>query len=129
MADVYGCETRTLATRFSDIVNIKDFGATGDGVHDDTKAWEHWQAALERGGVGYIPSGQYRVNGIIRSIVQGCFGNGVDHVWMLRCIRVMELLVCAKAPLPTIWERLVLLFSIIGHFRAKSHGATCRPEL
>ena len=71
---------RGLSTRFSDIVNIKDFGATGDGVHDDTKAWEHWQAALERGGVGYIPSGQYRVNGIIRSIVQGCFGNGVDHV-------------------------------------------------
>lgn len=29
VADVYGCETRTLATRFSDIVNIKDFGATG----------------------------------------------------------------------------------------------------
>ena len=71
---------RGLSTRFADIINVKDFGAKGDGVHDDTKAWELWQAALERGGVGYIPSGQYRVNGIIRSIVQGCFGNGVDHV-------------------------------------------------
>ena len=29
VADAYGCETRTLATRFSDIVNIKDFGAKG----------------------------------------------------------------------------------------------------
>lgn len=80
VADVYGCETRTLATRFSDIVNIKDFGATGDGVHDDTKAWEHWQAALERGGVGYIPSGVYLVNGIIRHFIYGCIGNGIDHV-------------------------------------------------
>lgn len=71
---------RSISDRFADIINIKDFGAKGDGVTDDTEAWEHWQAALERGGVGYIPSGQYRVNGIIRSIVQGCFGNGVDHV-------------------------------------------------
>lgn len=71
---------RSISDRFADIINIKDFGAKGDGVTDDTEAWELWQAALERGGVGYIPSGQYRVNGIIRSIVQGCFGNGVDHV-------------------------------------------------
>lgn len=71
---------RSISDRFADIINIKDFGAKGDGVTDDTEAWELWQAALEKGGIGYIPSGQYRVNGIIRSIVQGCFGNGVDHV-------------------------------------------------
>lgn len=71
---------RSLSDRFADIVNIKDFGAKGDGVTDDTEAWERWQTALEKRGIGYIPSGQYRVNGIIRSIVQGCFGNGVDHV-------------------------------------------------
>ena len=71
---------RSISDRFADIINIKDFGAKGDGVTDDTEAWESWQAALENGGIGYIPSGQYRVNGIIRSIVQGCFGNGVDHV-------------------------------------------------
>lgn len=71
---------RSISDRFADIINIKDFGAKGDGVTDDTEAWERWQTALEKGGIGYIPSGQYRVNGIIRSIVQGCFGNGVDHV-------------------------------------------------
>lgn len=71
---------RSISDRFADIINIKDFGAKGDGVTDDTAAWERWQAALEQGGIGYIPSGQYRVNGIIRYIVQGCFGNGIDHV-------------------------------------------------
>jgi len=27
---------RTLANRFADVVNVKDFGAVGDGVTDDT---------------------------------------------------------------------------------------------
>ena len=29
---------RTLANRFADVVNVKDFGAVGDGVADDTAA-------------------------------------------------------------------------------------------
>lgn len=75
-----GTEARTLADRAADIINIKDFGAKGNAVTDDTAAWERWQAALENGGIGYIPAGKYRVNGIIRYFVQGCFGNGIDHV-------------------------------------------------
>ena len=31
-------ELRTLGERFSDVVNVRDFGAVGDGVHDDTEA-------------------------------------------------------------------------------------------
>ena len=67
---------RTLADRFWDVVNVKDFGAKGDGVTDDTSAWNAWQDALEKGGIGYIPAGDYLVNGIIRHFVSGCFGNG-----------------------------------------------------
>ncbi len=33
-----GTVARTLAERFSDIVNVKDFGAKGDGVNNDTTA-------------------------------------------------------------------------------------------
>ena len=43
---------RTLADRFSDTINVKDFGATGDGVTDDTAAI---QAALDAGRLIYFP--------------------------------------------------------------------------
>lgn len=49
---------RTLANRFADVVNVKDFGAVGDGVADDTAAV---QAALNSpgaaGGTINIPNG------------------------------------------------------------------------
>ncbi len=48
----------------SDILNACDFGARGDGLHDDTTAL---QAALhvagDRGVPCYVPPGRYRING------------------------------------------------------------------
>ena len=57
--------SRSLKDRFADTVNVKDFGAIGDGVTDDTAAI---QAAANRigvigGGVLYIPQGTYKQNG------------------------------------------------------------------
>lgn len=48
---------RTLGERFSDVVNVRDFGAVGDGQHDDTKAI---QAALLLAAKGvFFPAGTY----------------------------------------------------------------------
>lgn len=50
---------RTLADRFADVVNVKDFGAKGDGVTDDTEAIQAALDACPVGGVVLIPFGQY----------------------------------------------------------------------
>ncbi len=52
-------ELRTLGERFADIVNVKDFGAKGDGVTDDTAAFN---AAGETGKAVYVPGGTYRLS-------------------------------------------------------------------
>lgn len=54
---------RDLRDRFADFINLKDYGAVGDQVTDDTRAWNYFQTA--EGGVKYIPKGHYRVNGDI----------------------------------------------------------------
>lgn len=50
---------RTLGERFSDVVNVKDFGAKGDGTIDDTAAFDA-AAAVSR--VVYVPEGVYLVS-------------------------------------------------------------------
>lgn len=54
-----GSDTRrSLADRFADVVNVKDFGAKGDGVVDDTLSV---QSALATGKSVYIPAGEYHI--------------------------------------------------------------------
>ena len=67
---------RMLAAHLGDWVVLKNFGAVGDGSTDDTPAWNAWQAKLASGGMGYIPAGDYLVNGTVLHFNSGCIGNG-----------------------------------------------------
>lgn len=60
---------RDIRDRFADFVNLKDYGAVGDQITDDTAAWNYFITAS--GGVKYIPVGSYRVNGGIKSFPEG----------------------------------------------------------
>ncbi|MDP9904647.1 glycosyl hydrolase family 28-related protein [Arthrobacter bambusae] len=43
------------------VVNVKDYGAVGDGIADDTASV---QAAINAGGISYFPPGTYKVSGL-----------------------------------------------------------------
>jgi len=55
-----GAVTRTVKAKLQETVSVKDFGAVGDGVTDDTAAI---QAALNSGGGIYFPPATYIING------------------------------------------------------------------
>ena len=47
-------------------VNVLDHGATGDGKADDTPAIQRaLNAAATQGGICYLPSGRYRLDGTL----------------------------------------------------------------
>jgi hypothetical protein len=66
IADGVGASYRTVQAKLRDTVSVKDFGAVGDGVTDDTAAI---QAAIDYFGSGngtvYLPVGSYKVTGTI----------------------------------------------------------------
>jgi hypothetical protein len=43
-------------------VNLKNYGAIGDGVTDDTSAVQAWLAAITASAPGYAPAGTYLIN-------------------------------------------------------------------
>ena len=55
-----GATTRTIAAKLTDIVNVKDFGAVGDGIVDDTIAIQTAINSSHRKAV-YFPRGIYKV--------------------------------------------------------------------
>ncbi len=57
-----GAVSRTAHDKFSDLVSVKDFGAVGDGLSDDTLAF---QQALSAKDAVFVPQGTYLLSGTI----------------------------------------------------------------
>jgi len=75
---------RKLVDRFADVVNVKDYGAKGDGVTDDTAAI---QAAIATGKTVFVPEGQFLISTSLP--VEKLTGVGeivysTGHVWNIR---------------------------------------------
>lgn len=66
-----GTVPRSLGERFSDVINVKDFGAKGDGATDDTAALA---AATAGSNSVYLPAGTYAVDS---AAVEKLYGDGV----------------------------------------------------
>ena len=69
-----GAVTRTVQSKLRDVVSVKDFGAVGDGVTDDTAAI---QAAINTNNGVFFPIGTYKCSGLTQSANgQRLFANG-----------------------------------------------------
>lgn len=55
-------DSETAAGSVRDWLNVKDFGAAGDNVTDDTAAIQAALAACPMGGIVYLPAGAYRTS-------------------------------------------------------------------
>jgi hypothetical protein len=65
-----GAIGKTVHQKFQDYISVKDFGATGDGVTDDTTAFNN---AIATGKQVYVPTGTYLINATInnKTIIYG----------------------------------------------------------
>ena len=58
-----GAVGKTLNNKLQDLVSVKDFGAVGDGVADDTSAIQAGiDLACQYGGCVYLPAGTYKIS-------------------------------------------------------------------
>ena len=56
---------RPINQKLQESVSVKDFGAVGDGVADDTTAINAALASLTSGGIVFMPAGTYKTTGSI----------------------------------------------------------------
>jgi parallel beta-helix repeat protein len=62
--DGTGAVTRSWSSKLKDVVSVKDFGAVGDGVADDTAEIQAAVDSMSAGSSLFFPGGTYLVTGI-----------------------------------------------------------------
>jgi len=77
--NLVGSVGRTVHQKLQEIVSVKDFGAVGDGVTDDTTAIQTAFNSLNSagGGTAYLPAGTYKVTQIALRPTVNVLGDGI----------------------------------------------------
>ena len=73
LPDGVGAVSRTIPSKLKEVVSVKDFGAVGDGVADDTTAFSN---AFATGKAVYAPAGTYLLNFLNVPSNTNLFGDG-----------------------------------------------------
>lgn len=80
-----GAVTTTVQTKLRETVSVKDFGAVGDGVTDDTAAI---QAAIDSGNPVFVPYGTYYLATPLKvqngNVIYGVNGRGPGYAFETR---------------------------------------------
>ncbi|WP_351015001.1 phage tail protein [Shewanella sp. AC91-MNA-CIBAN-0169] len=74
-----------IELKIKETISLKDFGAIGDGITDDTIAWNKW---LEEDG-NYIPDGSYLISGVVKKYSMPIYvssGNDNIHASGVDCL-------------------------------------------
>ena len=80
-----GAVARTVASKLNDNINVRDFGAVGDGVADDTAAIQAAITAAGSGGTINIPKGTYNVSATLNGLInQQILGSGPNETIIQR---------------------------------------------
>lgn len=77
---------RTVQAKLSETVSVKDFGAVGDGVTDDTAAIQAALDSLSAGGFLYFPAGTFKITSTLSSSANNLslVGAGVGATTLLK---------------------------------------------
>jgi hypothetical protein len=86
-----GAVQRTVESKLQDVVSVKDFGAVGDGVADDTVAIQAaltYAASQSSGGFAgrtvtiFFPAGQYLTGSLTVSTKASLQGSGIESTFV-----------------------------------------------
>lgn len=78
-----GGVARNVYLKLQEVMDVRDFGATGDGSTDDTAAFTAaFTACATTGGAVYVPTGTYKVTSAITISKNNCtlFGDGNSSI-------------------------------------------------
>ena len=92
-----GATSRTVANKLREFVSVKDFGAVGNGVADDTAAI---QAALNTGNTVYVPDGAYIITSMLTVSGRssgGLVGNGSKSILVAKAAMAAMLKVSSSS--------------------------------